>query len=173
MKLFIAVHFSNNIKTRLAALRDELRIKSAHGKFSMTENLHLTLVFLDECDARQLAAAKTVLDTMRIEPMELCVDCIGRFHRDGGDIWWAGVRGNKVLGALQQGLDEKLISAGFRLENRKYSPHITLAREVFTETHPWPIELFGETVRSVELMKSERIQGKLTYTAIHQRMTET
>ena len=52
------------------------------------------------------------------------------------------------------------------MDGRKYNPHITLGREVVTDVSPWRIEPFGETVTSVELMKSERIDGKLTYTAI-------
>jgi len=32
---------------------------------------------------------------------------------------------------------------------------------------PWRIELFGETIGTIDLMKSERINGKLAYTSIH------
>ena len=169
MRLFIAVNFSEEIKSRLASLREELRGKSTSGNFSAIDNLHLTLAFLGECDARQLTVLKTVLDSLIIETMNIGVDRIGRFNRDGGDIWWAGVADNKILISLQQDLTDKLIFAGFRLESRKYSPHITLAREVITEAQPWQIEPFGETVRSVDLMKSEKINGKLTYTAIHRK----
>jgi 2'-5' RNA ligase len=70
---------------------------------------------------------------------------------------------------LQRELTEKLIAAGFTLDKRKYSPHITLGREIVTEAKPWSIEPLDETVSLIDLMKSERIQGKLTYTAIHSR----
>jgi len=91
--------------------------------------------------------------------------------RDGGDIWWAGLREDKPLMDLQRGLSDNLRAAGFALESRKYSPHITLGREVVTDAKPWRIEPFGETVGAIDLMKSERIRGKLTYTAIHSRRT--
>ena len=172
MRLFIAINFSNETKSTLTGLRDELRLKSSRGNFSTTENLHLTLAFLGECDAKQLTAAKAVLDSLTIEQMEIYIDRIGRFRRDSGDIWWTGIAENKTLFALQKDLSDKLISAGFRLESRKYSPHITLAREVVTDIQPWQIEPFSETVRSVELMKSERLNEKLTYTAIHTRKSE-
>ena len=173
MRLFLAVNFSEETKSKLSALRDELWAKSVHGNFSTTENLHLTLVFLGECNAKQSIAAKTVLDSLKIEPMDICMNRIGRFRRDGGDIWWTGIAENKALLALQQDSTEKLTSAGFHLDNRKYSPHITLAREVMTDVQPWRIEPFGETVRSVELVKSERIQGKLAYTVIHGKNIES
>ena len=56
-----------------------------------------------------------------------------------------------------------------KLEKRKYSPHITLAREVVTDIKPWTIEPFSEKVNTIELMKSEHINGKLTYTAMFSR----
>ena len=167
MRLFIAINFNSNTKSKLLALRDELRTHSSRGNFSLPENLHLTLAFLGECDARQTAAAKAAMGSVRFEPFLLTVERIGRFRRDGGDIFWAGVRENKPLLDLQQELTEKLIAAGFSFDRHKYSPHITLGREVVTEWPPRRFEAFGEKVSSIELMNSERLQGKLTYTVIH------
>ena len=50
MRLFIAINFNTETCTQLLALRDELRIESQRGSFTAPENLHLTLVFLGECD---------------------------------------------------------------------------------------------------------------------------
>ena len=169
MRLFIAINFNGETRSRLLALRDELRSHSERGRFSLPENLHLTLAFLGECDERQTTAAKTSMDEAVFDPLEVDVDCIGRFKRDGGDIWWAGVRENKALLDLHQKLTSGLCSRGFSLEKRKYNPHITLGREVVTETLSRPIEPFGETVSRIDLMKSERLGGKLTYTSIHQK----
>jgi 2'-5' RNA ligase len=163
MRLFVAINFNADTRSRLLALRDELRSKSERGNFSAPENLHLTLAFLGECDGKQLAAAKTVVAETVFAPFEMAVERIGNFR---GDLWWAGLREDKPLLALQRDVSNKLAAAGFTLERRKFSPHITLGREVVTNAKPWQIEPFGETVRSIELMKSERIAGRLTYTAI-------
>jgi len=157
---------NTDTRSRLLALRDELFSRSKRGNFSLPENIHLTLAFLGECDARQTAAAKAAMDAVRFDPFDIHIERIGRFRRDGGDIWWAGLRGNRQLSDLQRELTDKLIAAGFSLERREYKPHITLGREVVTDAFPCRIEPFGETVSSMELMKSERIAGKLTYTAI-------
>lgn len=166
MRLFIAINFNDDTRTQLLALCDDLRARSRRGRFSAPENLHLTLAFLGECDAEQTATAKTVMDAVKFEPFSVVIDRIDRFKRDGGDIWWAGVQSSKPLIDLQTDLTEKLIYAGFTLDKRKYSPHITLGRDVVTDTAPWQVKSFGETVTSIELMKSERIDGKLTYTPI-------
>ena len=166
MRLFIAINFNNDTRSRLLALRDELRGKSKTGNFSAPENLHLTLVFLGECDSKQTAGVKATLCGLSIEPFDMAVDRIGRFRRGGGDIWWAGLRESKPLIDIQYNLTDKLAAMGFALERRKYSPHITLGREVVTEAVPWEIEPFGETAAAIDLMKSERIGGRLTYTSI-------
>jgi len=170
MRLFIAINFNNDTRARLLAMRDELRGKSRCGNFSAPENLHLTLAFLGECDSNQAAAAKTVLSAVSFEPFYIMVDCVGKFRRDGGDIWWAGIKESAQLHAFQSELTEKLIASGFEtLDRRKYSPHITLGREVVSDEKPWRIEAFGETPSCVDLMKSERINAKLTYTPIYRR----
>ena len=78
------------------ALRDELRI-GPRGSFTAPENLHLTLVFLGECDEEQTTAVKKVMSTINFEPFPICIDRIGRFRRNGGDIWWAGCMKQALL----------------------------------------------------------------------------
>ena len=168
MRLFIAIDFATDMRNRLNALCDELRSRSGRGRFSLPENLHLTLAFLGECGDKQAAAARAAMDAVVFDSFDLVVERIGRFKRNGGDIWWAGVQESKALMELQQKLTSGLCLNGFTLEKRKFSPHITLGREVKTDAMPHPIELFGETVSRIDLMKSESINGKLTYTSIYQ-----
>ena len=167
MRLFIAINFSNETKHELIALCDKLREASTRGRFSLPENLHLTLAFLGECDAKQTAAAKAAMDIATFNTFDLTIDSIGRFKRNGGDLWWAGVRENKELQELHQKLTAGLSANGFECEERKYNPHITLGREIVTKAKARQIEPFGETVSHIDLMKSERISGKLTYTSIY------
>ena len=173
MRLFIVINLSEDTRGRLLTLRDELRSYSRQGNFSLPENLHLTLAFLGECDARQTTAIKAVMDVISFESFEMMIERIGRFKREGGDVWWAGIRDNKILFNLQQNLTAGLRARDFILDKRKYSPHITLGREVISEASPRQIDPFGETVSNIELMKSERIGGKLTYTAIYKKGAKT
>lgn len=169
MRLFVAVNFNTETCSRLDSLGRELRLRSRQGNFSVPENLHLTLAFLGECTTAQVASAQAALDGISYEPFPICIEGIGRFRRDGGDIWWAGVQHNNNLLTVQRELTDKLVAAGFMLERRKYSPHITLGRRVVTDVLPWTIEPFGEMVNKVDLMRSERIGGKLIYTVIYEK----
>jgi len=174
MRLFIAVNFNYETQSLLLELRDELRSRSADGNFSAPENLHMTLAFLGECSAKQTAAAKACMDALHFQPFTVMIDRVGRFKGGGGGdgalskaTWWAGTDESGQLINLHHDLTGRLIEAGFELDRRKFSPHITLGREVETDTTPWAVDPFGETITSIELMKSERVGGKLTYTAIY------
>ncbi|MCL2126352.1 MAG: RNA 2',3'-cyclic phosphodiesterase [Oscillospiraceae bacterium] len=169
MRLFVAINFNNETRARLLALRDELSAKSERGNYSAQENLHLTLAFLGECDEKQGADARAAMEASSFGQFPVHVDRIGRFKRNGGDIWWAGLQESEQLIRLQQDLTDNLTEAGFALKRRKYSPHVTLGREVVTVAKPWDIEPFGEMVSAIDLMKSERIRGKLTYSSIFRR----
>lgn len=169
MRLFIAVNFNDETRSRLLELRDDLRGKAERGRFTVPENLHLTLVFLGECGGRQTAAAKSALEAVDFEPFDIVIDRVGRFMRGGGDVWWAGVKEHTALSALHSGLIRVFSDAGFAPDDRPFKPHITLGREVAANANPGPVMAFGETVRSIELMKSERINGRLAYDCIFRR----
>jgi 2'-5' RNA ligase len=166
MRLFIAINFKNETRSRLLALRDELRGRSQRGNFSAPENLHLTLAFIGEASPKQVDTIKAIMDTITFKPFAATIDRLGTFSR--GTLWWAGLREDKPLMDLQREVEHKLALCGFKMDGRKYSPHITLGREVVTDAKPWTIGPFGETVGTIDLMKSERINGKLTYTAIYE-----
>jgi len=172
MRLFIAVNFSSATKNSLLDLRDELRSNAERGSFTLPENLHITLAFLGECNAKQTYTIKNVMDAVSFKPFDILIERVGRFGSGEGEtLWWAGANVCEVLSDLHRELTDKLVAAGFTLDKRKFSPHITLGRRVITDAVPRRIEPFGETVHKIDLMKSERIDGRLTYTAIHQRIS--
>ena len=168
-RLFIAINFNQENRGKLVELQNTLRAHSKQGNFTIPENLHLTLSFLGDCDASQIVAIKSAMDTAYFEPFEMEIDRVGYFKRNDGDIWWAAVKESKSLLDLQRKLTNSLSAVGFMPETRKYTPHITLARRVVANIEPWQIEPFGETAYKIHLMKSERIGGKLTYTSIYMR----
>ena len=169
MRLFVAINFNDETRNRLIRIKDELWKNSEQGNFTLPENLHLTLAFLGECNVKQTADAKAALDMISFDYFDLEIERVGCFKRNDGDLWWAGVKECEYLTQLQQNLTDKLRLAGFTVEKRKFSPHITIGRKVVTGEKARLVEPFGETVSKVELMESKRINGKLTYVPIHER----
>jgi len=167
MRLFIAINFNSGIKNGLIDLRDKLHSLSMYGNFTRDENLHLTLAFIGEVSPKKIDNIKTIMHTVEFAPFEAGVKRLGTFSR--GTLWWAGLREDAPLMDLQREIEYKLAICGFPMDGRRYSPHITLGREVATEAKPWNIKPFSEMVNAIDLMKSERINGVLTYTSIFTR----
>lgn len=167
MRLFIAINFGAETRSRLIALREQLRSRSRAGNFSFDENLHLTLAFIGECSPKDTGKIKSELETVALTPFEVRVERLGTFSH--GTLWWAGLSEDEPLMALQREIARRLTLLGFPSNDRKYSPHITLGREVVTDARPWPIIPFGETAGAIDLMKSERLKGRLTYTSIFKK----
>ena len=170
MRLFIAINFNDNTRSHLIDLRDKLRSCSESGIFSLPENLHLTLAFIGKISPKKVDKIEKILETVTFSPFEATINRLGTFSR--GTLWYAGLYRHKPLILVQREITYKLALCGFEMDGRKYRPHVTLGREVTTEAVPWEFEPFGETVTAIDLMKSERIGGKLIYTAIHTKNSD-
>ncbi len=48
MRLFIAINFDDNTVNSLISLQEKLKASGAQGRFTRSENLHLTLAFIGE-----------------------------------------------------------------------------------------------------------------------------
>ena len=173
MRVFIAINFPTPVRRALVKHQQTIRDAAQSGNFTQEENLHLTLVFLGEVPVGDLARIDAIVDTLASQPFPLTFDEIGRFDRKGKDIWWVGIRRNRSLLDLQSALDDAFRRAGYRLDSRPFTAHITLAREVRVSdpgdrrrlcTTIAPIET---TVTRVSVMESTRIDGRLTYREVY------
>ncbi len=166
MRLFVAVNFPSETVELLYGKTVQLKKQAVSLTPSRKENLHLTLAFIGE--TQNFEKAKKALSDIEFSPFEITLLGIGKFARDTGDIYWVGVdkkNGFSRLSDLASTVAGRLREAGFEIEKRRFSPHITLARQVIINGEP-DIKMLPHSVKvdRVSLMKSERIQGKLTYT---------
>lgn len=167
MRLFTAVNFSGAAKDYIISAQRELKACCGGGRFTDRENLHLTLVFLGELLPEWVEEANAALNRVSAPAFELTIGGFGRFSRPGGDIWWLGVEACRELLELHERLCVQLCSRGFEFDSRPYRPHLTIARQVRNAMEPqWERDPFCEAVGSIELMKSERFNGRLTYTPL-------
>lgn len=169
MRLFIAINFNENIKYKLEDYITELKGYALKGNFTSTDNLHMTLVFLGE--VRNVKAIEEILDNINLIKTKLYIEGTGTFKRRGGDIYWAGIRKNTEIENCYDDLCRRLSEAGFNIEKRPFRPHITLGREVILKSEPNVIfEEMSMEVNKISLMKSERINGKIKYTEIYEKV---
>ncbi len=164
MRLFIAVRFSEEIHSLLLESIVSLQSQSLSGNFTNPQNLHLTLAFIGETG--KVSAVRRAMDELTVSLFILTVGGSGRF----GNLWWAGVEENPALQQLAFQLQTSLRRAGFSIESRPFKPHITLGRQIVPkEKISLPVSSASMTVDKIFLMKSERLGGRLVYTAVYER----
>ncbi len=176
MRLFTAVIFQQNVEASLYETVERLRGLSNSGTFTRRENLHLTINFIGETKRidevkRAMNLAKSKVNGKKFI---LSMHGLGKFKRREGDIYWIGVERENTLWGLQKELVKQLKEAGFyEIDDMEYTPHLTLGRRVQVkkefdpkafEAQMKPLQM---EVSKISLMKSERVDGKLTYTEIY------
>lgn len=164
MRLFIAINFDRKTKENLLAVQGRLKTYG-RGNFTREENLHLTLAFLGELPEDRIPDIKAAMDSVTVPEMRLIFSDVGCFRNDS-ELWWIGIKENKALTALQKELTAALKARGFKLESRRFVPHITLARQMHAGRIPANALLpkpFSADVCEMHLMKSYREDRRLIY----------
>jgi 2'-5' RNA ligase len=116
------------------------------GRVMRRDTLHLTLAFLGDLPAARIEDAMRIAGTIAVEPFGLTLDRIG-YWRHNRILWAGGV--SPRLTFLADTLANGLRSAGFKLDDRPYSPHVTLLRDarctgspVLPQPVAWPVREF-------------------------------
>lgn len=91
--------------------------------------LHLTLRFVGEIDARRAEDLASALRTIESAPFPLAIRGVGHFERKGRPTTlWAGLEPSEPLAVLHRRVERACRAAGLEPETRRFAPHITLAR---------------------------------------------
>lgn len=160
MRLFVAVNFDEPFKKAVLSYQAALKRSAQSGNFTHPANLHMTLAFIGEM--RDSAAALRAVKSIAFEPFPLKLRGSGRF----GTLHWLGVESERKAEALAAAVRDALRKENVPFDPKPFKPHITLAREVEGTIQNLPIPQATMTVSRISLMKSERLNGKLTYTEI-------
>ena len=171
MRLFIAVNFSDEIKSRILLLQDKLRSRALRGNFTRQENLHLTLAFLGETPGEKLDCLYSMLSGIKAAPFEIRFNHTGCFTHSRKELWWIGADKNStgvmLLDAIHEQLLGLLLEAGFSVDTRPFRAHITLGREIKkSESITLACPEILVQVRRISLMQSEHKMGQLSYTEL-------
>jgi len=178
LRCFCAIGLSDEVRTALARVQQELAETDVPVRWVPPECLHLTLVFYGEITPDLAAELARDLETRAaaMPPFELDVCGLGCFGPPTAPrVIWAGARETPhALQSLQHGLSTFARGQGLDTDDRPYTAHITLGRgqrRRRTAALTVPLDSyrnfsFGSmSVSRVSLMRSERVQGGVRYTA--------
>jgi 2'-5' RNA ligase len=134
LRTFIAVAASPQVRQAALTLMNRLRRSdnARDVKWVAPDNLHWTLQFLgdvDELDIPEVCQAVSNA-ALEVEAFELEARGAGAFpSADRPRTLWLGAgQGAKELCALQTAIERRLKKRGYRGEERRFVPHITLGR---------------------------------------------
>jgi len=130
VRLFVAIEIPDEIRNALAEFLKDMRGIAPQVKWVRAENLHVTLKFLGETDAAKLRVIEGTLNSIRSpRPVSLEFRGLGFFPNEKRPrVFWAGMEASANLRTIAQDIDRGLHKLSFPLENRPFTPHLTLAR---------------------------------------------
>ncbi len=125
IRLFIALDLPDDVKQRLAGLGGGV----PGARWIPPENLHLTLRFIGEVEEDRLDDLDGALGRLMVAPFALTLAGVDRFETAGKvRALWVGVARSEPLTLLQSKVDSALVRAGLPRDERRFTPHVTLAR---------------------------------------------
>ncbi len=170
-RLFVALPLPVDVRAQLAALQSGL----AGARWIDPDSLHMTLRFLGDVSEPDAEDVDFALSEIYSPAFDLGISGIGYFERRGlVHTVWARVEKADALLHLHSKIESAMVRCGFDPEQRKFTPHVTLARLKDTPVErigPW-LEISGAAVvppfaaTGFTLFQSERGHGGARYTPL-------
>ena len=131
-RCFIAIALPNEVKQSLARAQSRLRHADFKVSFVPPANMHLTLSFLGDVLLSRIHDVAGAVDTAVLghAPFAVKAAQLGYFGKRGSPraIWSHISHDSEALIALQTSLAKALSLNGFPTEDRRFRPHLTIAR---------------------------------------------
>jgi len=124
IRLFVALALPDPVAQRLLAMQSGV----PGARWNNRDQLHLTLRFIGEVDGRDASAIDDALSSIAVPPFTLELKGVGEFGGNHPRALWAGAVANDALTRLQRKIESAIQRIGLPAEERKFTPHVTLAR---------------------------------------------
>lgn len=148
MRLFVAINLGREIENYLTDLA------SSNFDFeyaNIPKSFHLTLKFLGEINDQKVPEIKEKLAQIKFEKFKMKLVSVGFFGDNFGNVKvvWIGIDADKILFDLQSEIDEAMRNFA-QTDNKKFVPHITLARIKFSHD-----KMLARRIKNIKVEKKE------------------
>lgn len=123
-RLFTAIELPSDIAIALEIMRGGIE----GARWIDRENYHITLRFIGEVDGGMERELIDALNGVRCDHMELRLKGVDHFGGSKPRALWAGVEDDGTLRDLHSAQERLCQQLGIAPEQRKFTPHVTLAR---------------------------------------------
>jgi 2'-5' RNA ligase len=174
---FIAVDITPTAE--IITFEKDIAKTNADIKLVEPENIHITLKFLGDTDEQNRDAIEQAMkeSVVGIPPFPINLKGTGVFpNQHYMKVLWIGISDTGNLETIARALDKKLGNLGFKKENRRFSPHLTVGRIRTARNKNYLIKIINQyavtefTTQQIEMItlkKSELTPKGPIYTTLH------
>jgi|SRR5271157_852173 len=127
MRLFVALDIDPDIRERITAFRNQMRVLAPAVRWVGPETFHVTLQFLGE--TKKLEEIRQALKQVRAESTRIAFRGAGFFPNPKAPrVFWVGIEGDESLQTLAEVVANTTRPLGFERDAEPFTPHLTLAR---------------------------------------------
>lgn len=124
MRLFVALAIPDAVAQSLLLLQAGM----PGARWQTREQLHLTLRFIGEVDGREANDIDDALSAISSPRFTIALKGVGEFGGKKPHAVWAGVDDAQAVAHLNRKVEAALQRIGTNADERKFTPHVTLAR---------------------------------------------
>jgi 2'-5' RNA ligase len=124
MRLFVALAIPEAVAQELFLLQAGI----PGARWQTREQLHLTLRFIGEVDGREANDIDDALAAISAPRFTLALKGVGEFGGKKPHAVWAGVSDVQAVSHLNRKIEAALQRIGVAADERRFTPHVTLAR---------------------------------------------
>ena len=132
IRCFVAIEIPKAIQNHLISIQDELRKKIKQASWVKPGNVHLTLRFLGEVNPSHIETIGQTIQQVAVNhsTFSMLIGGMGAFpNLTRPRVIWVGVKvGVAEISALARDINVELSRCGYPFDEKKYNPHLTLAR---------------------------------------------
>lgn len=124
-RLFAAIALPEHIRRELTLIAAGV----PGARWNAPENMHLTLRFIGEVHGGHALDVASFLSSISVPAFSLSIKRVGVFgDKKRPRVLWAGLEPSEDLMRLNRKIEVGLQRMGFDPDQRKYHPHVTLAK---------------------------------------------
>jgi 2'-5' RNA ligase len=167
LRTFIAIELPGDLQIEISQIIGRLQNKAGKSgvRWVSAENIHLTLKFLGDVSSSAITDIQELLklEAAHHHPFTATIGGVGAFpNQKRPRIIWLGVNSPPELASLQHGIESALAKLGYLLDERPFSPHLTLGR-VRENASTTELAALASALKDIQI----GILGKVTVDNIH------
>lgn len=161
MRVFIGIKLDDITLKKINSYFNLFYSSGVRGNYTKLNNVHMTLAFLGEVSEDKITLLKEIIRSIDISNLkELKLERLSMLK----DILIGDIVKSDEITYVHDELIEKLKENNFNVDEKKFSPHLTLVRKAINYDKFIGKELnLKSSVNKITLFESKRINNDLVY----------